>query len=86
MTNKSNAVLYTGVTSDLKKRVFEHKNKLVDGFTKKYNITKLVYCEEYECIEDAIAREKQIKAGSRRKKQALIEEMNPEYNDLYADD
>ena len=65
MTNKRNNVLYTGVTSDLKRRVYEHKEKLVDGFTKKYNVTKLVYYEVYDDIENAILREKQIKAGSR---------------------
>jgi putative endonuclease len=68
MTNQHNRVLYTGVTSDLKRRVYEHKEKLIDGFTKKYNITKLVYCEIFENVYDAIEREKQIKAGSRQKK------------------
>ena len=61
MTNKHNTVLYTGVTSDLAKRVYEHKNKLANGFTKKYNLTKLVYYEIFNSIEDAIVREKQIK-------------------------
>ncbi len=85
MTNKNNSVLYTGVTSDLIKRVYEHKNKLIEGFTKKYNITKLVYYEIHESIESAIEREKQIKAGSRRKKIELIESLNPEWKDLYED-
>ena len=85
MANKSNSVIYTGVTSDLIKRVYEHKNKLVEGFTKKYNVTKLVYFEVFEDIENAIAREKQIKAGSRDKKIELIIEANPDYNDLYDD-
>ncbi|MDD4092626.1 MAG: GIY-YIG nuclease family protein [Smithellaceae bacterium] len=65
MTNKNNAVLYTGVTNDLKRRVYEHKNKLLDGFTKKYNVDKLVFYEVYDDIKNAIAREKQIKGGSR---------------------
>ncbi len=83
MTNKSNNVLYTGVTSDLIKRVWEHKEKLVPGFTKKYNIEKLVYYEIYSDIKDAIQRERQIKAGSRKKKIKLIEAWNKDYKDLY---
>ena len=82
MTNKNNTVLYTGVTNDLKRRVFEHKAKLVDGFTKKYNITKLVYYEVCDSSYLAISREKQIKGGSRQKKIDLINEMNKEWNDL----
>ena len=82
MTNKSNTVLYTGVTSNLIKRVYEHKQKLVDGFTKKYNVTKLVYFEVFEDIENAITREKQIKGWLRNKKVILIESMNPEWEDL----
>ena len=66
MTNKYNKVLYTGVTSHLLRRVTEHKEKMVEGFTSKYNITKLVYYEEYASMEEAIAREKQIKGGSRQ--------------------
>ncbi|GAQ94148.1 putative endonuclease [Thermodesulfovibrio aggregans] len=85
MTNPANTVLYTGVTSDLKKRVYEHKNKLADGFTKKYNVVKLVYYEVYENITDAIMREKQIKGGSRRKKIELINKFNPQWKDLYDD-
>lgn len=83
MTNKHNTVLYTGVTNNLKRRIWEHKNKVIEGFTKRYNITKLVY---YECAEDmisAIQREKQIKAGSRKKKIELIEKDNPEWKGLY---
>ena len=76
-------MLYTGVTNDLKRRVFEHKNKLVEGFTKKYNIDKLVFYEIYNDINEAITREKQIKGGSRVKKIKLIEEMNNKWNDLY---
>jgi len=83
LTNKTNTVLYTGVTSDLKKRVYEHKEKLVEGFTAKYNVNKLVYFEIFNSIEDAITREKQIKAGSRAKKLELIEKMNPGFRDLW---
>ncbi|MGD1714904.1 GIY-YIG nuclease family protein [Dapis sp. BLCC M172] len=83
MTNKRNTVLYTGVTNDLIRRVYEHKSKLVEGFTKKYNINKLVYFEMYENPSEAIAREKQIKAGSRQKKINLINSMNLEWKDLY---
>jgi len=83
MTNKINSTLYTGVTSDLQRRVFEHKNKLLDGFTKKYNIDKLVFYEAYDDINNAIAREKQIKGGSRAKKIELIEDMNDKWDDLY---
>ncbi|MBM3132742.1 MAG: GIY-YIG nuclease family protein [Chloroflexi bacterium] len=83
MTNKGNSVLYTGVTSDLKRRAYEHKEKLVEGFTKRYNITKLVYYEIFEDIGSAILREKQIKGGSRQKKIDLVESLNPEWRDLY---
>jgi len=83
VTNRTNRVIYTGVTSDLPKRIYEHKEKIIEGFTKKYNVTKLVYYEVFEDIEDAIAREKQIKAGPRRKKLDLIKAMNPEFKDLY---
>ncbi|WP_293139999.1 GIY-YIG nuclease family protein [Okeania sp. SIO3I5] len=83
MTNKRNTVLYTGVTNDLIRRVYEHKSKLVEGFTKKYNINKLVYFEMYENPSEAIAREKQIKAGSRQKKINLINSINLEWKDLY---
>src|SRR5213594_1066688 len=76
MTNKWNTALYAGVTSDLIRRVYEHREKLVDGFTKKYNITKLVYYVVFNDIEHAILREKQIKGGSRRKKIQLINGMN----------
>ena len=77
LTNKRNNVLYTGVTNDLQRRVSEHREKLVGGFTKKYNVNKLVYYEETESIEAALNREKQIKGGSRQKKIDLIEGMNP---------
>lgn len=80
--NKRNGTLYTGVTSDLKKRVYEHKNKLTEGFTSKYDVDKLGYYEEQNDIKNAIEREKQIKDGSRKKKIALIESMNPFWKDL----
>src|SRR6266511_1233666 len=83
MTNRSNKVLYTGVTSNLLRRINEHKEKMVPGFSSKYNVTKLVYYEEYETMEEAIAREKQIKGGSRQKKIDLINNKNPEWKDLY---
>jgi putative endonuclease len=76
-------VLYTGVTNNLKKRVWQHKQKLVAGFTSQYNVGRLVYYETSRDALSAISREKQIKAGSRRKKIALIETMNPEWRDLY---
>ncbi len=83
MTNKNNAVLYTGVTNNLKRRIYEHKNKIIQGFTSRYNIVKLVYYEMYNDIYMAINREKQIKAGPRKKKIDLINGMNPEWKDLY---
>ena len=83
VTNQYNKVLYTGVTSNLFKRVSEPKEKLIDGFTSRYNVTKLVYYEEFETMPEAIVREKQIKGGSRQKKLALIKSKNPEWNDLY---
>jgi len=83
MTNPKNTVLYTGVTSDLRKRIYEHKEKLVEGFTKKYNIVKLVYYEVLENSYSAVSREKQIKGGSRQKKSDLISSLNPKWDDLY---
>ncbi len=83
MTNKGDTVLYTGVTNDLKRRVYEHKEKLANGFTQKYNLVKLVYYEVFEDVESAIWREKQIKGGSRQKKIDLIHSMNKEWHDLY---
>lgn len=85
LTNKMNTVLYTGVTNDLKRRVYEHREKLVDGFTKRYSINKLVYYEISEDVTSAIFREKQLKAGSRLKKVRLIEGMNAQWRDLYED-
>jgi putative endonuclease len=83
VTNKINSVLYTGVTNDINRRILEHKNKLIKGFTKKYNLTKLVYVEEFDSIYNAVNREKQIKAGSRKKKVELITSFNSDWNDLY---
>ena len=83
MTGKSNTALYTGVTRDLKKRVYEHRNKMVEGFTKRYNLTKLVYYEVLTDPRDAIKREKQIKAGPRTRKIDLVNGFNPSWADLY---
>ena len=85
MTNKLHTVIYFGVTSNLVNRVYAHKNKLVEGFSKKYNLTKLVYYEVFEDIVEAIRREKKLKGGARMKKIELIEKNNPKYNDLYPD-
>ncbi|MHC1703447.1 MAG: GIY-YIG nuclease family protein [Tenuifilaceae bacterium] len=83
LTNKNNTVLYTGVTSDLSKRMFEHINKIhTTSFTSKYNINKLVYFEGFSRIEDAITREKQMKAGSRKKKIECVNKINPQWKDL----
>ena len=81
LTNNSKT-LYTGVTNNLIRRIYEHKNKFVEGFSKKYNLTKLVYYEISEDVRSAIAREKQIKGWLRSKKIKLIESMNPEWKDL----
>ena len=83
MTNRTNKVLYTGVTSDLVKRVYEHKQHLTNGFTDKYNTERLVYYELFEDMDEAIAREKKIKGWLRAKKIALIEKTNPNWDDLY---
>ena len=83
MTNRTNVALYIGVTGDLKRRVFEHKNKLVKGFTEKYGIDKLVYYEIYDDSENAILREKRLKGSSRRRKNRLVESLNPQWLDLY---
>jgi putative endonuclease len=85
MTNKTSTVLYIGVTSDLVKRVYEHKNHLVDGFTSKYNTSKLVYFELYDDMKSAIKREKTLKGWKRIKKENLIEEQNSIWRDLYMD-
>lgn len=83
LTNWRHSVLYTGVTRDLKRRVFEHKQKLVPGFTARYGADRLVYYEYLDGPLQAISREKQIKGGSRRKKLLLIDDMNPKWEDLY---
>jgi putative endonuclease len=83
MTNAKHTALYTGVSNDLKRRVWEHKNKFVDGFTKKYHVNMLMYYEVGEDVVSAISREKQIKAGSRQKKIDLINSLNSEWRDLY---
>lgn len=83
LANKHNNVLYTGVTNELIRRVYEHKNKMVAGFTRKYNVDRLVYFEVCSGIVVAIEREKQIKGWSRKKKQDLINSLNPEWDDLY---
>jgi putative endonuclease len=83
MTNTHNTVLYTGVTNELQRRVLEHRSGKGSAFTKKYNVTKLVYVESGDDINTAITREKQIKAGSRKKKVDLINSINPDWKDLY---
>ncbi|MBC2845317.1 GIY-YIG nuclease family protein [Winogradskyella flava] len=82
MSNKNNTTIYVGATSDLVKRVYQHKAKAYKGFTTKYNCDKLVYFEEYNSIDQAIVREKQIKKGNRKRKEDLINIDNPEWNDL----
>jgi len=85
LTNKNNAVLYVGLTSNLVKRLYEHRTGLnPKSFTSRYNVTKLVYYEEFISIEEAIDREKQLKGGSRQKKLNLINQFNPKWNDLTA--
>ncbi len=83
MANKNNTVVYTGTTNDLKRRVYEHKRSICKGFTKRYNIMKLVYYELFGDSYHAITREKQIKGGSRKKKLKLINSTNSEWKDLY---
>ncbi|WP_422861038.1 GIY-YIG nuclease family protein [Flagellimonas sp. S174] len=82
LTNKKNGTLYIGMTNDLERRILEHKSKLVDGFTKKYGLNKLVYFEAYQYVNDAILREKRIKKWKRQWKIDLIEEENRNWNDL----
>jgi len=82
LTNWNHRLLYVGVTSDLSRRLYEHKNELADGFTKKYHIHKLVYFESTRDVNGAIAREKQLKGWTRAKKNVLIETMNPDWADL----
>ncbi len=85
VTNKKNGTLYTGVTSNLIKRIYEHKEFLINGFTKQFDCKILVFYELYDTMELAIAREKQIKGGSRKRKLALIDSINPYWKDLYND-
>jgi len=82
MTNSSRVVLYTGVTNNLERRVWEHRNKVVEGFTKRYHVDRLVYYEQFPDPRDAIAREKEIKGWRRSKKDALVAQMNPKWDDL----
>ena len=84
LASQRNGTLYVGVTSNLVKRVWEHKNDQADGFSRRYGVHMLVYYEILDTMDAAITREKQIKAGSRAKKLRLIESMNPDWNDLYA--
>ena len=83
LANWNNKVIYVGVTNDLIRRVYEHKNGLAEGFTKKYHVDKLIYYEIWDEIEGAISREKQIKGGSRRKKDELVGKFNPRWEDLF---
>ena len=85
LASKYKGTLYIGVTNNLARRIWEHRNNVVPGFTQKYRIHRLVYYELFGEMYDAISREKQLKAGSRKKKIALIESLNPEWNDLYVE-
>jgi putative endonuclease len=85
LTNTHHSVLYTGVTNDLERRCFEHRQKKIKGFTQKYNVDKLIYFEQYDSIDLAIDREKQIKGYSREKKKALVNQFNKEWKELYND-
>ncbi len=85
LASKRNGTLYIGVTSDLKKRIWEHKNNLVEGFTKKYKVNLLVYYESTNDVRSAITREKQLKKWNRKWKIGLIEKNNPQWKDLYCD-
>jgi len=85
LTNKKNGTLYIGMSNDLERRIFEHKKKLIAGFTKKYGLNKLVYFEQYQYVNDAILREKRLKKWKRQWKINLIEEENPNWNDLAID-
>lgn len=85
VTNKQNGTLYVGVTSDLPRRIWEHKEKIADGFTKKYSLDKLVFFEDHGTMNDAIDREKRLKRWHRQWKLKLIEDTNPEWKDLYTD-
>ena len=82
LTNWNNRVMYIGVTNDLQRRLYEHKNNLIDGFTKRYNVHKLVYYEETTDVRSALEREKQLKGWLRKRKNELVETTNPEWKDL----
>jgi len=82
LTNKTDKVMYIGETNDLQRRLYEHKNELIEGFTKKYHVHKLVYYESYSNVKDAISREKSLKGLLRARKNALVETMNPNWDDL----
>ena len=82
-TNKDNTVLYTGMTNKLERQMFEHKNKLVQGFTKKYNANKLIFFDTFSLAKEVILAEKKIKGWTRNKKELLIKNKNPEFNDLF---
>ena len=83
LANETNVALYIGVTNNLQRRVYEHKQKFINGFAKKYDINKLVYYEVFGDPENAISREKRLKGGSRIKKNRLVESLNPQWRDLY---
>jgi putative endonuclease len=83
LASNNNKVLYTGISGNLKKRIYEHKEHLFEGFTKKYNVNRLLYFEVFDSVEEAIKREKQIKSGSRKKKEELINRFNKNWKDLY---
>ncbi len=85
LSNKTNSTLYIGVTNDLRRRVWEHKQKMLEGFSKEYNLGKLVYYEQFDDITQAIEREKQLKKWNREWKERLIRQHNPDWNDLYKD-
>ena len=86
LTNWNHKVMYIGVTNNLHKRIYQHKNKHIDGFTKKYNVNKLVYYESTEDVSSAITREKQLKGWTRNKKDNLVKMINPEWKDLAIED
>ena len=85
MTNRRDGTLYVGVTSNLVQRVWQHKSGFVEGFTKRYSLHRLAWFEVHETMESAISREKQLKAGNRKRKLRLIEALNPDWRDLYID-
>jgi putative endonuclease len=85
LTNKWHTVLYTGVTGPIEQRIMEHKNKEIEGFTRRYNVTKLVFVEEFKYVNDVLEAEKRVKGWTRAKKIALIESVNPKWNELMPD-